>query len=146
MKINKRRGRSLLLVIASIILHLVLNSELFKEGLVVDGRIKTDMVLFFGIISMENAVDRRMLMKKVWTDKIIDKGYDYVYITDKKINDTYKWTPTVQFLDRRGNANRNREYKRLTSAKYFLENTNAEFLVMPGDDVFIDIDRIDEFA
>ena len=42
--------------------------------------------------------------------------------------------------------NRNRENKRLTLANYFLKQTTADFFINPTDDVFVDYERINNFA
>ena len=78
--------------------------------------------------------------------KAQSKGHDYVYVTDTPIENIYQWTPTIRFVEGKNDSNANREFKRLTAAKYFLENTDADFLVVPTDDLIVDAERIDELA
>ena len=57
------------------------------------------------------------------------------FLHQKKKKTTYKYL-----------VNRKRENKRLTLANYFLKQTTADFFINPTDDVFVDYERINNFA
>ena len=110
--------------------------------------------LFFGLVTIEEAIPRRNLSYNVWIKNILNLGHDYLFCTQEPIEPIYKWVklknwalnpppknPTKKFL-----ANRDRENKRLTLANYFLKETTADFFINPTDDVFVDYERINNLA
>lgn len=124
----------------------ILTKTISKKG----ARIK----LFFGIITTENSTDRRKAMYKYWIEKAVELGHDYAYCTKNKIEPIYKWVPLKEWTDniaKKQSLNssqlqdRDRENKRITLAEYFLTKTDADFYLCPGDDVIVDIPRIDNF-
>ena len=96
---------------------------------------------FFGIITIDKSIERRKQMFNFTLSHLIEQGHDYMFFSDNILNESVNITaidPEVSQFSYRKDPNTNRKKKRVSIAKYFIENTTADFLLMSTDDVIID--------
>ena len=126
--------------------------DIYNENKNLSGNIKYNVPvpkLFFGIMTMDNAEFKQKHSYDVWVKNILDLGHDYVFLTDNRTDGPYKYFKiheSIMKMTTKRNPNTNREMKRLAIAKYFIENTSADFLFNTCDDVLVDYNRINRLG
>ena len=109
---------------------------------------KEGPLFFFGIITTDNSSNRQKHIFDFWISKAIQLGYDYVFMTDNKISGDYKYAKiydsvkSLKTSSYQRSSDINREQKRISVAKYFLEETKASFCFNPTDDVIVDTNKL----
>ncbi|EAX89151.1 hypothetical protein TVAG_409340 [Trichomonas vaginalis G3] len=103
--------------------------------------------IFFGIITIPNS-DRRQYMWKFWIEKLLSTTQHQVKYITKPIIDLPELSllPDHKWEKYEFNVDRDRVVKRLTAAEYFLKNTTLDWYWTLTDDVFIDLNELDDLT
>lgn len=146
-------GFELIFLSVLIIRSLVLNRVVVEDGSLY---ISKKATIFFGIITHKGAAVRQKTVYDVWLKRLKPLGYDFVFCSDEKLDDYPSIKANREFYiegdvfyegkKRNWRANLNREMKRLSVAEYFIKHTNDDFVFITCDDVFLDTDKLNDWA
>ena len=112
--------------------------------------------IFFGFITSPGSTERREYLWKAWLKDAVEKyHYSYAFILKEQLENNYVaiptddsyYDPTPESKGARDPAfylaNKERGFKRLTMMKYFIEHTDAKYLMVTGDDVIFQVERLE---